>query len=387
MNAPLSFLQANEILLARAEKFSAPREFIRTERSFTDKNGLIDWLSLRLDMQHLTRATVDKLRSGRGKIMKISPNGDVEWETFARENIRSDSHQITINVGSHFEIQGSPARLGQSHNVFGSLDIKDCARAMIDFAAQSLGLNLAPSLFLPRRLPLWRCTRIDVTRNYAMPSIDEVLQALQYLKHVGSARQKASSHDTTVSWGQGSGLHSGKAYAKGPQALKQQKKGTSFYTDSELELAQRLLRLEYMMRGTQIDRIFDQSGMRWYDYSPEYLLSLHDHYFSPFISDIEVTDMGDILELLIEVSKNDENVTEGRARAAYDCYTRIRMMGPVMAKASYRSSNTWFKHKTTLRKAGLSEADLQATNVIPLKKRQIVLSEAIGSWDDIRLSC
>lgn len=90
--------------------------------------------------------------------------------------------------------------------------------------------------------------------------------------------------------------------------------------------------------------------------------------------------MGDILERLIEVAR-----TEGRARSAYDCYTRIRMMGPKQARVTY-NENTWYTHLSLLKKAGLSKADLQPVNIIPLKKRQIVLSEAIGSWGDIQLA-
>lgn len=238
-----------------------PVELPECSGAYDQPVGLIDWLTLRLDLQLLrgqflgpgltAEYVVQKLRKDRGRILKISANGETEWETFARESIKSDSHQLTISIGSCIEITGSPARLMSGNNVFGSLDIRRCAQHMINFAALHLGV------VLPARVQLWRCTRIDITRNYAMRSLQEVHQALDYLKHVDMAHQKASSHHSTVMWGKGSQLHSGKAYAKGPQAQKQQRQKKSKYSDLELEKAQKILRLEYVIRGTLMDRYYE----------------------------------------------------------------------------------------------------------------------------------
>ena len=88
--------------------------------------------------------------------------------------------------------------------------------------------------------------------------------------------------------------------------------------------------------------------------------------------------MSTILEKLTTVSP-----TEGQARAAYDCYVRIRMVGYEQARVTF-TKPSWYRHIKHLKAIGLTRADLQPINVIPLRKRAIELSQPIRHWDDIR---
>lgn len=344
--------------------------------------GMIDWLTLWLDASLLDRDSMQRVLKNADRVQRINGlTGEVRWETAVRESIKSDDHNVTVNFGSRLQIQGSPARVVSPHNVFGSLDIQECAKNMIEFVAKH------HSIFIPKNLKLWSCSRIDVNQNFDMGSLAQAQQAVDFLKPLKCGRQKTTTYDTACIWGKGSSLHSGKAYLKGPQLRELVAKNNARVSDFELAKADRLLRIEYSMRRGLIHRIREGTGLNWYDLTPEILLAYHSNYFSKFISTVEVVDMCNVLDLLLEnVGDGDDQIpTEGRARAAYRCYTDIRMNGYHIAKESYPKA-TFYKHVKYLRTIGLGDSDLQPINVVPLRRRQIVLDQPISSWDQIQLA-
>ena len=343
--------------------------------------GMIDWLTLMIDASLLAEDSRNKCLQNVDRVQRINPaTGEVRWETVCRESIRSDSHHVTVQFGSTLTIQGSPARIHSSNNVFGSLDIQECALDMIHFVAVHF------QIFIPKNLNLWRCSKIDVTQNFDLGSLEQVKQAIDGYKLVKVGRQRVSTEDTTAMWGKGSSLHMGKIYAKGVHARKMASQNSAHYSDIELKKADKLLRMEYSIRRLMIRRIRETTGLEWYQFTPEFLLELHRDYFSKFISDVEVVDMDNVLNLLLEnVGKGEGMIpTEGQARAAYDCFIRCRMNGIKVAKETY-TKRSWHRHIHNLRTVGLGEADMQPINVVPLRRRQIVLDKPVSCWDDIQL--
>ena len=343
--------------------------------------GLIDLMRIRIDASTLGENIREKFKTTVDKIQRIDTmTGEIKWETNAREIARSDSHQISFAFGSYLEISGSPARLTSTNNVFGSNDVIECFRNMVKFVGS------CNEVILPMNPRDWACTCIDYTMNYDMGSYENVLEAIDALKVVKSGRQRLTSRDTSTTWGEGSTLHMGKAYAKGPQLKKLNKNKTMKITKEEIRKADRLLRLEYSIRRKLLSRLREQ-GINWWDLNPSTLAGFHEKYFSQFISQLEVTDMGTILEqLLANVGVGDGKIpTEGQAHGAYNAYTRCRDMGYHHARSSFPST-TWTRHLKNLRTIGISTADLQPMNVVPLRKRQIVLNNPVSSWDDIQLA-
>lgn len=344
--------------------------------------GMIDWLTLWLDASLLDRESMQRVLKNADRVQRINGlTGEVRWETAVREHIRSDDHNVTVNFGSRLQIQGSPARVVSAHNVFGSLDIQECAKQMIRFVAKH------HSIIIPTDLKRWSCSRIDINQNFDMGSLAQAQQAIDYLKPLKCGRQKTNTYDTAVIWGQGSSLHKGKAYLKGPQLRELVLKNNARVSDEELAKADRLLRLEYSMCRGLIHRIRESTGLNWYDFAPDFLLAHHADYFSKFISTVEVVDMCNILDnLLANVGDGESQIpSRGRAASAYDCYLRIRERGYHNAKESYAKS-VWYRHIKYLGTVGLVAADLQPSNVVPLRRRQIVLDQPISSWDQINLA-
>jgi hypothetical protein len=113
---------------------------------------------------------------------------------------------------------------------------------------------------------------------------------------------------------------------------------------------------------------------------------MHTHAFSKLISDIEVTDMDNILDkLLFNVGKEESQIpTIGQAQAAYDCYVRCRTIGFTQAKESF-NTHTFNRHLRNLGTIGIKAPDMQPSNVVPFRRRAIVLDQPVSSWADIKL--
>ena len=271
--------------------------------------GMIDWLSLSLDASVLPDALRCKLDCQAGRILKISADGELQWETSSWESIRSDTHQVACRLGSYFELKGSPARVGLPNNVFGSLDIAYCADKMIAFVVERF--SFARSDLPP--LSDWRCTRIDVTRNVFMQSEAEARQAILAMKQMPSGRQKVSYEENGVYIGKGSRHQTCKVYHKGQDAIRMQCQKKAFYTEEELALSQYLLRFELSLKSFSLRKL--SKFIHWSQLTPKFLLDAHDDFFTPYISTVEVTDMGMLLNKLLSVAP-----TEAQAKAAYRFY-------------------------------------------------------------------
>lgn len=340
--------------------------------------GMIDWLSLSLDVCFVPEPLRLQMEKYSNKIMLISPDGEIKSIRCAWDSIRSDTHQIVFRIGSRLEIQGSPSRVGLLNNAFGSLDIHYCAEKMISFVLSQFGF---PREALPP-LPEWGCTRIDITRNLCMTSREEPGQVLESLKYLPSGRQKVSFEVSGIYIGKGSSHLVGKVYLKGQDAKRLNARKKSFYTEEELLLSDYLLRFELMLRSRKIKHFSNLFNCHWSGFTPEFLLTRHDEFFSKYLSDAEILDMNMLLEKLIEVAKVSGK-SEAAARQAYGFYLLVRQNGLANARAS-TTKTTFYRHKKLLQDAGVMASDLVQSNVLPIRRKPILLGDAVCSWEDVR---
>ena len=330
---------------------------------------LIDWMTLSTDASLLDPRTVAKITSEQDKIMRISPDGEVKWVMPCRANIRSDSHQITVRIGSHLAIQGSPARTkGTQGNVFGEANPVNAFLDIMQFLSSTLEVSL------PCNPTCWWLTRMDVTGNFDLGSLPNVRQALNYLRHVEGGRYQIKTDAETIYWAKSSRLRAGKAYAKGPHMRYLVKKGQVDLTPDQLFLVDRLLRLE-MRLGNQFWR--ERAAQRWYQWSSEQLYEQFTAYFGQFIGKVEVVEVDKLLDELIKVAP-----TEGLAKAAYRTWLLIQSHGVEKAQ-EFMAKRTWHLHKRLLKQCGVSWADFHHRALVPFRRKTIVLSDPVRSWEDL----
>ena len=330
---------------------------------------LIDWMTLSTDASLLDPQTVAKISSGQDKIMRVSSEGEVKWVMPCRANIRSDSHQITVRIGSHLDIQGSPARTkGTRDNVFGEANPVNAFLDMVQFLSNTLEVSL------PCNPTCWWLTRMDVTGNFDLGSLPNVRQALNYLRHVEGGRYQVKTEAETIYWAKSSRLRAGKAYAKGLHMRHLAEKGQVDLTLDQLFLVDRLLRLE-MRLGNQFWR--ERAAQRWYQWSSEQLYEQFTAYFGQFIGKVEVVEVDKLLDELMKVAP-----TEGLAKAAYRTWLLIQSHGIEKAR-EFMAKATWHRHKRLLQDCGVSWADFHHRALVPFRRKTIVLSDPVRSWEDL----
>ncbi|MHB8406433.1 MAG: phage/plasmid replication protein, II/X family [Gammaproteobacteria bacterium] len=337
-----------------------------------DELSMIDWLTLWADATSLPAESLNALLATQDRITRITPDGVIKWETTAHDSVRSDSHQITIRLGSRFCIQGSPARVMGGNNVFGSGDIRECAWDMIDFVARERNIVLPP-------LDIWSVTRVDVTHNYALDSPSMVRQALAELGLADGGRYQKRTMAETIYWSPNSAVRSGKAYAKGPHLRMQLKKGQASATSEQLALADCMLRLELSLRNQFWRR---EATKSWLEYSEGDFDRLHAAYFRPLVGSVELVEMDKLLDICIKTAVGMRR-SEAQGKAAYRYWLLVKAIGLQEARALTPKSSH-YHHMKVLIEAGLGYADFQARNVVVFRRKQIALDMPVRTWNDVR---
>lgn len=365
---------------------------------------MIDWLTLRTPIDcGLSDHLVDKLMGAACVLVcqdltsTAGGKPQIIWEktTYDFEKLRSDMPGLFWTIQNNgtgipfLVIGGSPASIEHGCNVFGSGDIRHCAQVLVDHARRTL------QSWLPQPRD-WELCRVDVTHNYALPSNDAVKGALRELLRTDRARRyKAESIKDTdsVGFNYSSDLRGGKAYHKGPQLEFLRSKGKTNATDEQIQLANRLLRLELRLGARWCRRLGeardsvggwvkvekdDPRYRDWWNLSERELDSEHEAFFGGFFGDIEVRDMGNLLQKLELVAP-----TKGQALAAHRTWALIKSIGHEQAKASM-PLRTWQRHCKLLVEAGLSDVDLCSAEIVPFMRVRVSVTEFVTSWDDLR---
>lgn len=335
---------------------------------------MIDWLTLKLANEKIPIEARSALASEQSFIMQIAPDGSITWMRPCRESVRSDSHYITVELVGDLLIYGSPARVGLQRvdNVFGSGDPVECANRMIDFVCRVKGVTLPAC-------QEWSCSRIDVTHNYDLGDLVNVKTALELLRHVEGGRYQVRTQAESVYWSERSTFRSGKAYSKGMHMQYMAQRGKAFLSVDELELCQSLLRLELKLARHFWKR---QAKKAWYEYTERELDIEHDRYFEKLVGGVEVNENMDMQKQMIKAAL-ELGYKEGQGKQAAMSWAVIRSEG-FQYWRDHCARTTYYRHQQIMRQAGLSFGDFVARNVIPIRRRRIVLNQPVRCWADMK---
>jgi II/X family phage/plasmid replication protein len=348
---------------------------------------LLDWITARVPMGLLTPEAREKATQLGDRLCCYCPKtGDVRYESAKWDSVRSDSHQVVAKAGGDLWIQGAPGRVcGDGDSVFGcgapaALDLVGSLQRMVDFLAGHLGESLPPA-------HLWIVSRVDVTGNFLLGSLGEVQQALSILRGVSGGRYRISSQaGDTCYWSEKSKLRKGKAYAKGPHLrhlMKQRSYSGRRYSETEIEYANKILRLELTLGREWFAR------NPWKEVTAEQLSTEWENYFFRMIGGAEVNADCDVRERIfaaaaaieISVDRKTGEVrcgSQGMAAAAHGCWVMIQSQGWERAREMY-SKATWYRHMKFLHAAGLADADISAGRVVQLRRR-IIEAQQVHAW-------
>lgn len=328
---------------------------------------MIDWLTLRLPVEHLTSAAHSHLSSQAGRIVGTTADGELRYCVSTRERLGpSDSGMQWRITDRYFELQGSPALVSKKNNVFGERDPLACHRTVCTLAQQALSIRL------PTDPTAWQCTRMDITLNYAVSRAVDVERALQFLRHTGTRRRKVSTDGSTCYWNRASRYTSARAYAKGQHLDKMVRRNTMAATPDQQLLARHLLRLELLLRS----KFWSRSRRHWHEHTAASLEALHRDYFGAMLEALQTPPVRDVERALKDA------LPRRRAEAIYDSWLYMQCHGTTALRTRLPGA-TFRRHLAALRAVGLTDADFDLAGQSAPPRTAVRLGRAVHSWDDL----
>lgn len=402
---------------------------------------LIDWLTLKICSSKVCAEALGLLRADANTILCISPDGQLEWETIGRVNIKSDSHQLNISVGGFVMVTGSPARFMPDEfeihdNVFGSTDIVHGANLMLSHIEKTIGFALP-------NYKEWDLTRVDITQNYFLKRGNfDIERTLNHLRSSDMGKYRTATFADSCYYQKGNKIQSGKVYAKGRQIIKDFRKrvpelmehlkedlcfdsvlcqlaldqvcADTSLNDFEIlektkhihsiwsradEASKRIKLCEHILRfeATFGSRYWNEKNKKtgtflykikpWYNYTHDDLKKLFDDYFDTRIGKgLSVKDIGNLKQTFI-----DESLKLGYSRSmGVSAYKTMSLIKTIGKHAVYSKNNpdsllvksTFYKHRKIALASGLTLADFESGVILPFKRDTIEFI-AVNDWQSL----
>jgi len=222
-----------------------------------------------------------KGRFDTGKVLRVKPGGEFEWEVAARlPVVGSHDNKITVRstTGFNLEVSGNPVKFLQGHNLFGSDDYLALFFAAGQEVRKIAGEFPSPGTWDSFKMQGPRISRLDVTRSYRFATQGHARAWIRDVAAVAHTRHRGGSlfKDGTVTLGAKSNRWKLVIYAKADEIQAQGKTHRLLSFDGkhrrELEdWAQGVVRFEV--------RIFGKELQKWSDLTPGGLPRLWQHYF------------------------------------------------------------------------------------------------------------
>ena len=344
-------------------------------------SDMIDRLLLILPYDVAPTGLIEMLQSRFNRLLEIAPDGSVNWEKPRTSRVRSDDPDVNIRFAAKgVHLWGSPAMVMGTNNVFGSSDIRECATSMLLHASRALECML-PSI------EVWQLGGLDITHNYMLEDVRDVKSALSFYGRISNGKLKTTRYPESVYFGMGSRLRTGKIYAKGYQLEKLGKKHDLGLSNWQKAICYNFLRFELCLKSYWFARYLKtHPGWEWLDMTEDDLESIYGEFWADIVGpggevELPATDLdmeGRILDAAASLC-----LSVGLGTAAFKTWCCIQSVG--CDNTRYMTSPaTWYRHLNILKHAGLTTADFQEGEVLPVRINTIRLGEPVNSWDDVR---
>lgn len=204
-----------------------------------------------------------------GVMVKLSDDGEVEWETSARLMVKgSFDSRVAVRAISpeRLEISGNLAKFMQGHNIFGPDDLPELLHAFL--------ARVQPILW-PEGLPyidVWggKLSRVDCTSGLLLETPSDVLSYLLAAEERGNCSHRGRGvmkGQGTLVYGDATGKRA-KAwqltlYAKGLEVAKHPLPELMMARADVLEYVNRLLRVEVRVRTAELNRMGLRTVEQW----------------------------------------------------------------------------------------------------------------------------
>lgn len=273
----------------------------------------------------------------------------------------------------YIELNASPAKLMQGHNLFGTDELWPCAEHMIH-----LFIDKYPHLvqYLDQRY--WSVEQVDITYHSWCKTENEALQLVNALQNVSNGQTRGrTGFDGTAYFGKkNSRIKKIKVYVKLLEVLaylaKEKRAGDKkgilqIYTQSLLDWAKGMVRWEASLKTRWFERrgisnnlfelckVFDAQAY-WKESTLDIFKALEGKEMR-IIKDENIEKQ--LKDKFPTINARTGKVTYGKALAAYNVYRSIKSMGWIEAKRVSTSAGRFYASVELLHACGLSKAVLQ----------------------------
>lgn len=340
---------------------------------------MIDWMTLTVQLCHLSNDTVAALRGVGDRAMRITPTGESVYDVQCWDSLRSDMTGVAVRCMSGLTVAGSPARTYQSNNAFGDGCPIVCFHQMLDYVEHHLKISL------PHDPALWSCSRIDYNKMYDLGGPIAVRQALHTLRHAETRGNNISLAGDTVYWDKNSSYLSMKSYNKHTHAVRANRKKEALYTDEQLNFLQNLLRFELKFARHYFHRLRDRQGRAWYELTELDLQKIFNERIEMIIGAEMSVVSHDGLQEKFEKAAQELGYTPRMGVQAYKTYSLIKVDGYETVKRAARKS-TFYRHQQIMKMVGLSKSDICSGRIHEFRRKHILIDQPVTGWNDIRLA-
>ena len=330
---------------------------------------VIDWITARVPCLHPT--PIDG-----GRVIKVDPDGDVEWATPQRRSIAgsydSSLYVRTVGVdssrqGVELEIHGNPAKWFQGHNVFGTGDLVGLVAETMYELTRLLDLTPTDVDRAYWAAGNFKLSRVDVTESFALGSTPDVRAWLRAAEFCAKTRHgRGSMKGGTLYWGKHSRRWALKCYCKHDELQAPGHQLPTPLRDTGIPLwAADKLRIELVFRSLELKKLGLGTGAGWLEMDSQVL---HSQYLQR-------------LEISGQMRLTPEQLSELPARlvAVYQLWADGHDLRAMYPKA------TFYRYRSELQKHGIDIAITQGnradmSNVVPLVRILEAVPSSIPHW-------
>ena len=354
---------------------------------------LIDRLKLVADLSADRHANLRAaLRDFNHKSLYVDHHGTIDDDRSFDRHRPSDTGQIRARyypLSEQLVVEGSPAYLvegptgpeGHGDGVFGqgasaAADVVACGELVLaDFRLADVPLlDLLP-------LEAWRITGADVTLNFDCGSLAGVTAVLAGLKQTTVYGRLPHVERHSVYYSPTSKRMTLKAYAKGQRLRQRQKQGAYLreYSDDELVLADRLLRLELELRREWWGSIADPWCV-----TAAMLMAVHQERFAPVLARVrELMNENEAKARIAGSTWTPERQAQGLLwleLVLAHGYVEARRRAPGADKSAF---HRWMRRFESL---GIPVRTMPPPGLMPeAEDAAEVDPELVRSWDELRV--
>jgi hypothetical protein len=212
---------------------------------------VIDWVKANLPLS-------EPLDLPHGRIVRISPDGEIEWDLRAWLEVPSSSGDTRIRLrasGDLLEVSGNPSKWLQGHNLWGSDDLVNLTVDMTLAALEALSVRPNPADEAGWRTGGFGVKLAHIAVMFDLGSDDAVMEYLRWLEGAPAANRRVHGilKGSTVSWT--TRALRMKAYHKLQELLDTKQLANHDLRDELLAWASGKLRWEVELRSRELKRL------------------------------------------------------------------------------------------------------------------------------------